>query len=217
MIRKERRRNFFINKALQLRYMLPISLSLIIVTLAVLVNIYSGVWAGVLDAFSDEKIQNDLLTASRIEEYEKARLLSEPEAGLSALSFFRQAERLSQRQREVFKEILAETNQSLVGKLVFLFIFIAIGTLFLSHKIAGPLFRFQKIFESVAQGDLTTRCHLRKFDEAKPVADTLNETLTSLDASVLRLQKIVRENEKNPDRMTSLLKEELSRFKTSDR
>jgi nitrogen fixation/metabolism regulation signal transduction histidine kinase len=172
MVQKERRRNFFINKALQLRYMLPISLSLIIVTLAVLINVYSGVWAGVLDAFSDEKIQNDLLTATRIEEYEKARLLSEPEEGLSTLSFFRQAERLSQRQREVFKEILAETNRSLVGKLVFLFILITIGTIFLSHKIAGPLYRFEALCDQIGDGQLEMDISLRENDQLQELSTT---------------------------------------------
>ena len=59
------------------------------------------------------------------------------------------------------------------------------------------------------------RCHLRKFDEAKPVAQSLNETLDFLDSEVSRLKKIVREGNKNLDRTVSDLKDELDRLKTS--
>lgn len=212
---KERRRHFFIDKPLQVRYMLPISLALFVVTTAALINIYSGIWAGVLDAFSDQQFQNDLLTALRLQEYEEARILAEPtEEPFSMLSFFRQAERLSGRQREIFRDLLQETNGRLVGKLIFLFILMAVGTIFLSHKIAGPLFRFQKILEGVASGDLRQRCLLRKFDEAKPVAHSMNQAVEALEASVLRLKRIVGENEKNPGRLVSLLKDELAKFKT---
>lgn len=215
MRQKERRRHFFIDKPLQIRYMIPISLALLVVTLAALIHLYAGIWAGVLDTFSDIRVQEDLLTASRLEEYEQARIApATPEEPVSILSLFSQAERLSIRQREVFKDLLNETNRNLAGKLVFLLVFIALGTIFLSHKIAGPLFRFQKILEGLAHGDLSLRCKLRKFDEAQPLAHTLNQTLDNLEASVLQLRQMIRENEKNPDRLASLLKEELLKFKT---
>ena len=212
---KERRRHFFIDKPLQFRYMLPISLALIFVTAAALINLYAGIWAGVLDAFSDSRFQSDLLTALRLQEYEEARILAEPtEEPFSTLSFFRQAERLSERQREIFRELIQKTNGRLVGKLAFLFILIAVGTVFLSHKIAGPLFRFQKILEALGKGDLSQRCQLRKFDEAKPVAHSMNQAFEALEASILRLKRILGENEKNPGRLVPLLKDELSKFKT---
>jgi len=218
MIRKERRRHFFINKPLQLRYMVTISLTLLVVSAVCLLNLYFGIWGGVLDAFSNVKIQNDMVTASRIQAYEDARrpaLLAPQDESVTFLPFFRQAERLSERQREVFKELLDETNRGLAGKLIFLFLLIAWSSIFLSHKIAGPLFRFQRIFEDVAQGNLTTRCHLRKFDEAKSVAHTLNQTLESLDAGITRLKSTVREGSADPGAALRRVKEELSKFKTS--
>jgi nitrogen fixation/metabolism regulation signal transduction histidine kinase len=35
---------------------------------------------------------------------------------------------------------------------------------FFSHRIAGPLYRFRRIFQSVASGDLTVRTSIRKSD-----------------------------------------------------
>ena len=215
-IQKERRRHFFINRPLQLRYMLVISSALLLILLVSLANLYFGIWAGVLNALSNEQIRNDLLTASRLQEYEQARSPAvQPSESPSLFTFIRQAERLSERQREVFKDLLNQTNKGLVGKLIFLLLLIAWGTVFLSHKIAGPLYRFQTVFHQMARGDLSVRCQLRKFDEAKAVAEALNQALESLDFTVSRLKNIIRENEKNPERLLDRLKEDLSKFKTS--
>ncbi len=215
MALRERRHNFFVNKPLQLRYMAFLTAILFIILSVSLLSFYFGIWGNVLDAFSDERIQNDLFTASRLQQYEEARHPQAASSDFSSLSFFRQAERLSERQQEIFKEILNQTNRNLSGKLIFLLIFLAAGTLFISHKIAGPLYRLENLLGQVAQGDLSVRCHLRKFDEAKSVAHAFNLSQESLDRHVSRLKKIIRENEKNPQQLLSLLKEELSYFKTS--
>jgi methyl-accepting chemotaxis protein len=218
MIRHERRRHFFINRPLQLRYMFTITFALLAITAISLTSLYFGIWGGILDAFSDERTRNDLLTASRLQQYEEARHpRNETPESFSPLSFVRQAERLSERQREVFKEILDQTNRGLAGKLLLLFVLIAWGTIYLSHKIAGPLYRFQIIFEQVAQGDLAARCHLRKFDEAKSVAASLNTALETLDREFGRLKQLVKENPSDAGPLVRRLEAELSRFKTSDR
>lgn len=215
-MQKERRRQFLIDKPLQFRYMLTVTLILLTVTLVSAASLYFGIWGNVLDAFSDEKIRNDLLTASRLEQYEEARRPSRAvEEPLTSLSFFRETERLSERQRQVFKEILDETNRELVGKILLLLALIALGTIFLSHKIAGPLFRFQRVLSEVAEKNLAVRCQLRKFDEAKSVAYAFNRALESLDKSLSDLKRMVLKNEREPERLVPHLKEELSKFKTS--
>lgn len=216
MAHPERRRHFFINKPLQLRYMLVITFTLLVVTFVALIHIYFGIWGGILDAFSNEKIRNDLLTASRIQEYEEARhSVTSTDQSFSTFSLFRQAERLSQRQREVFRDLLNQTNQNLIGKLLILLALIAWGSVFLSHKVAGPLYRFENVLHHMIQGNLAIRCRLRKFDEAKLIGETFNHALEFLDFEISLLKNIVRENEKNPERLVARLKEELSKFKTS--
>lgn len=216
MIRNERRRHFFVNKPLQLHYMVLLTVSVVIILFVSLFSIYTGIWGEVLNAFSDERIQHDLLTASRLQQYDEARHVRvsavEP---FSALSFFEQAERLSSRQQEIFKEILNQANRNLTVKLLVLMLLVASGTIFISHKIAGPLYRFEDILHRMNRGELDMRCHLRKFDEAKSVAQAFNTALESLDTRISRMKKIIQENEKNPASIFPRLKEELSYFKTS--
>ncbi|MFA6355760.1 MAG: HAMP domain-containing protein [Candidatus Omnitrophota bacterium] len=52
--------------------------------------------------------------------------------------------------------------------------------LFISHRIAGPLYRLEKSLEDIAGGDLTTDVHLRQADEIKALAAALNNTVKSI-------------------------------------
>ncbi len=216
MTRKERRRHFFINKRLQFRYMLTLSFFILLVTGTSLVSFYFGIWGEVLDAFSNEQVVNDLVTASRLQQYDEARTArGVSNENFSTLSLFQQAERLSDRQREIFKEILDKTHHRLIEKLFFLILLIALGTIFLSHKIAGPLYRFETVLYQMALGDFSVRCRLRKFDEAKSVSQAFNRTLDSLDYKISQLKRVARDVQKNPEQALPRLKEGLSEFKTS--
>ena len=216
MILRERRRHFFINKSLQLRYMLTFSFILLVVTGASLASLYFGIWGEVLNSFSNGTVVNDLATASRLQQYEEARDVrtATPEP-FSTLSFFKQAERLSERQREIFNEILDRAHHKLVEKLFLLLLFIALGTVFLSHKIAGPLYRLHVGLDELAKGNVKMRIYLRKSDEAQFLGVRFNETAEHLDFVFGRLKNIVNENEANPARLTARLKEELAKIKTS--
>lgn len=63
-----------------------------------------------------------------------------------------------------------------------------IVTLFVSHKIAGPMFRFEKELKDVGQGDLTKKVIVRKKDQITELADCLNNMIGDLRAKVLDIQ-----------------------------
>ena len=72
---------------------------------------------------------------------------------------------------------------------------IAIATiivvLFVSHKLAGPLFRFDKEIKEIAEGNLTTVVTLRSKDQITDLAETLNHMTGSLRDKILSIQKDV--------------------------
>ena len=61
-------------------------------------------------------------------------------------------------------------------------------TLFVSHKIAGPLFRFEKELKDIEKGDLTKSIKLRKKDQTTDLADSLNKMTASLHGKVLEIR-----------------------------
>ncbi len=60
-----------------------------------------------------------------------------------------------------------------------------IVTLFVSHKLAGPLFRFEKDLEEIGKGNLVKQIRLRKQDQLKDIAESLNEMVNGLHTKVL--------------------------------
>ena len=60
--------------------------------------------------------------------------------------------------------------------------------LFISHKIAGPLFRFEKELKEIGEGDLTKVIRLREKDQITDMADSLNSMTANLRDRVLAIQ-----------------------------
>jgi len=209
---QNRRKHFFINKPLQIRFMLAVIIPIFLINLVALAGLYFGIWSKVLETFSNEQTLNDLVTASRMVEYEQARHPNTSQ-DFSSLSFFKQTERLSQRQREIFKGILDETNRSLLWKFSLLLFFLAWGTIFISHKIAGPFFRFSKAFNAVEKGDYRSRVVLRKLDEGQDVAEEFNEALTKTDRLLADLKTLT--HEKDAPQAVAKIKEKLAAVQTS--
>lgn len=209
--RPYKRRFYFINRALQTRYMIYTVGTLLVVTGAALINLYFGIWASIMQEFSSERVRDALLNTAHVHEYEVARRL-ETESRISALSLFKETDLLSARQREVLADILARTNQKLAVQILILFALLGVGTIFLSHKIAGPLYRFDQSFRAVAQGDLSLRVHLRKGDEARELTQSFNAMMESLEGSVRHLKDMAR-NLSSRECQASI-QQELAHFQT---
>ena len=59
---------------------------------------------------------------------------------------------------------------------------------FFSHRIAGPLYRFRRIFQSVASGDLRVRTSIRKSDYLHVEAQCLGEMVSALREKIGRIE-----------------------------
>ncbi len=63
-------------------------------------------------------------------------------------------------------------------------VFVIIITLLVSHKIAGPMFRFEKDIEEISQGNLQKQIHIRNGDQFGSVARNLNEMVEKLNVKL---------------------------------
>ncbi|MBI4387972.1 MAG: methyl-accepting chemotaxis protein [Candidatus Omnitrophica bacterium] len=211
---KNMRKRFFIDKPFQSRYGIYVAVTLLIVCGISLLGLYFGIWGSVIESFSDEKIFQEIKMAARIEDYEHSRMPTEPEKEPSSLRLFREVDLLSARQREILQEILIRANNRLLPQALILIVLIGFGSIYLTHKIAGPLYRFRKSFEAVKNGELNTRVRLRKNDEGMSVADAFNEMMQTLDTSIGSVKKKLRDT--GPSDLKAKLEPELAKFKTSN-
>lgn len=207
---KNRRKHFLVDKSLQFRYLLYIVLTLSIVSGTALVGSYYGIWASVIKAFSQESLYGSIITAAQIQEYDQARR-PYSKSSLSSLRTFRETSLLSEYQKEMIRHIMDETNQKILILGILLLIFIGWGSIFLTHKIAGPIFKLGKSCGELAHGNLTVRIKLRKFDEGERLTNQFNEMAAAFDTSIAKMKQIAQRTPHLPEE----LKRELSKFKTT--
>ena len=102
-------------------------------------------------------------------------------------------------------DIFVRGNEILLWKMLVAIVFICFVSIFVSHKIAGPVFRFEESARTIANGDFSLRIRLRKGDELHDLADAFNRMTESLES-------IVKENNVVLGRMTNLLEKARTDF-----
>ncbi len=66
------------------------------------------------------------------------------------------------------------------GFSIFFVIVVSLLGLVLSHRTAGPMFQFKRVFQSIQSGNLDTRIHLRPKDDFQDVAHECNRMIDYL-------------------------------------
>ena len=99
--------------------------------------------------------------------------------------------------------------------------------IFISHKIAGPFYRFEKTFEEIGNGNLSLRIGLREKDQFSVIAQKINEMNKQLNERIVRLKENATRirsemDQESPDldllrRETAALQGVLDEFKTDGR
>jgi len=75
---------------------------------------------------------------------------------------------------------------------IFVFVFaIAILSIFVSHKIAGPVYRLEETTRVIASGDLTCKIHLRHGDELQDLQEAFNKMSESLCRMVAKDREVI--------------------------
>ncbi len=67
-------------------------------------------------------------------------------------------------------------------------IFTIIAAMLITHRIAGPLFRFEKTLDNMLQKDLTDNIALRTKDDAKELAEKINDFNRDLSTTVKNIR-----------------------------
>lgn len=65
----------------------------------------------------------------------------------------------------------------------------AILSIFVTHKFAWPLYRFQETVRGMAEGDFTQRVKLRKGDELRELEGILNRFLSTVGSAIADLRE----------------------------
>ncbi|MFH1726137.1 MAG: methyl-accepting chemotaxis protein [Elusimicrobiota bacterium] len=78
-----------------------------------------------------------------------------------------------------------------VVKLIIFLGIMGVVTLFVSHRWAGPIYRFERSARAIATGDLTHRVSLRTGDELMELQDEINAMVASLQRMVQKDRTLI--------------------------
>jgi methyl-accepting chemotaxis protein len=79
---------------------------------------------------------------------------------------------------------LVTMSQRLVMPLFLTFVCLALHTVLLTHRIAGPVYRFRKMFEGVGEGNIARDVKLRKGDFLDELAQAYNTSMVKLRTDI---------------------------------
>lgn len=81
---------------------------------------------------------------------------------------------------DVYYFSVGSLNPLLILKLFILLVVVFVISLFISHRVAGPIYNFEKSARIVAEGNLTHQVFLRKKDELTELQSQFNGMVQSL-------------------------------------
>ncbi len=100
--------------------------------------------------------------------------------------------------------------------IVVISVFLIAGTMFITHRIAGPIYRFEKTLDRMLKKDLNTTIKLRPKDEGKALAEKINQfnkelsqTLITLQRNTKALEELLSDTKKTSSSIAHENKEEL--------
>jgi len=73
-----------------------------------------------------------------------------------------------------------------IGLVIILF---GVFSIFITHKLAGPVFVFERMTRNIAAGDLTVRAKLRKGDDLHDLEKNFNQMADNLESLLIKLEE----------------------------
>ncbi|MFH2146028.1 MAG: HAMP domain-containing protein [Candidatus Omnitrophota bacterium] len=101
----------------------------------------------------------------------------------------------------MFADIFQRINKLLLLELPVVLIFAAYASILLSHKVAGPVYRLEKVAYEVAKGDLSQHVQFRKHDELKNLASAFNTVIENIQHLVVKDKRLINELSDLTDRL----------------
>lgn len=88
--------------------------------------------------------------------------------------------------------LLPSLTYGFIVSLIIASILTIIISMMASHRIGGPMFRFESVLKKLSDGDLTQTVVLREYDQCQDIARSLSLALNSLQVKVKNIDKEVK-------------------------
>ena len=151
-MKKYRRRNYLINKNLQLRYMGMVAGLMVVISIGAGLLVYSTTWTVLIDRLGDKVVLDEVFV-------------------------------------DLNRIVLIRASLLILASMCL----VAVITMFIIHRIAGPLFRVKHIMRQIEEGILPQRVKFREGDELQDVAVAIDQAMCKIGEINERNLKVVEE------------------------
>ncbi|MBQ7908014.1 MAG: HAMP domain-containing protein [Elusimicrobiaceae bacterium] len=76
-----------------------------------------------------------------------------------------------------------------IYKIIIYIVFVILISAILSHRMAGPVYRFEQTCKAIAKGDFSQRIHLRKGDQFTELQDEFNKMMDRVEEEINKNKK----------------------------
>ncbi|MBD3320875.1 MAG: hypothetical protein GF350_07270 [Chitinivibrionales bacterium] len=193
------RKHVFINRRLQGQYML---------TFLVPMLIMMAFWLGTL-YFASQSIINTTVTIIKrdIDNTVAVELQDKTDPGVetykNAIEEIRYYLRGFSSNKEYRRAVLHSLLWIFGAGFFLVIIQIVLLTIFFSHRLAGPIYRFEKACHSLIEGNYTKEIRLRKNDEMKNLASLFNDAIR-VTRERLRMLEDTSDEKKREETLSSI-------------
>jgi methyl-accepting chemotaxis protein len=95
---------------------------------------------------------------------------------------------LDPQQRSIIADEILYLHARFWPAFIFITVILSLHSLFVSHRIAGPLYRFRKAYQAVADGDLSRTIHIRKYDYLHEEEEYINTMIGAIGSRIKDIQ-----------------------------
>ncbi len=74
-------------------------------------------------------------------------------------------------------------------KIAIYLLFVVLISAILSHKMAGPVYHFERVCKAIAKGDFSQRVHLRKGDQLTDLQEDFNAMMDRVEEEINKNKK----------------------------
>ncbi len=187
------RKHFFIDRKMQGRYMMTLLIPMLIMLAFFLIVLYSASQSivGTTTRIIKDEIENKI--AVQFQDEQNPPVEAYQALIITLKNYIRDFSSDTKYRKAVLSSLLL-----IFGIGIFIIVVqIALLTIFFSHKLAGPIFRFEKACHNLIEGNYTEKIYLRKGDEMQNLAGLINDAIKITNERITALRDAKTEEEKN--------------------
>jgi nitrogen fixation/metabolism regulation signal transduction histidine kinase len=187
------RKHFFIDRKMQGRYMMTLLIPMLIMLAFFLIVLYyaSQSIVGTTTRIIKEEVENKI--AVQFQDQQNPSVESYQALLNNIKSYIRDFSSDAK-----YRKAVLESLMWIFGIGIFIIVVqIALLTIFFSHKLAGPIYRFEKMCHTLIDGNYTDKIYLRRGDEMQNLANLFNEVIRTTDERLTAIRDAKTEEEKN--------------------